>query len=519
MTQKPSKARNSHSGSSQWSAVLLLTLFAGTSTLINGLSIALASPEGDAPAVPSAQDLLTPAVPPAPAYTPPKPEPAPAPVERAAEPAPQPVAEPAPQRAAEPQAEPVVRSQPAPQAPAAAQESTNETPTVAQPAPERSPTAPQVPQVTEVPVISPNGNRGDRALTDFSELYIDTTDYSVGATEGNQPTVLFSERSTGCEEAMQPGQGVPASICRAVQSRMAQQQNGDVPGAAGQATPQAIATRGAGGSGSAGVSNPLSLQSFYNRTLRPLAVSGNGNVTLLYPLSIPAAITSVFGWRVHPISGDRRFHTGTDLAAPTGTPIVAAKSGKVDVAGFMGGYGLTVVLNHSNGREQSLYAHMSEIFVRPGEEVNQGDVIGRVGSTGNSTGPHLHFEFRELTSEGWVALDAGLALQTALAQFVSGFRLAQLPAPQFSPNFDVEAKVLPTLAISQLQDFGKLAGGVLPEVAIAAPGTIAAPATAKETAQPATAPAIQQAPQASDLPQAPPVDDLPEVRVQASIAN
>jgi len=138
-----------------------------------------------------------------------------------------------------------------------------------------------------------------------------------------------------------------------------------------------------------------------------------------FPLSVPAPITSMFGWRIHPISGNPRFHRGIDFGAPLGTPIVAAKAGRVEVADFMDGYGLTVILRHPT-TQQTLYGHMSQVFVKPGEVVKKGQLLGLVGSTGNSTGPHLHFEVHEMTSEGWVALDPALALNPAIA-------LAQAP--------------------------------------------------------------------------------------------
>lgn len=144
---------------------------------------------------------------------------------------------------------------------------------------------------------------------------------------------------------------------------------------------------------------------------------------LVFPLTVPAPITSLFGWRIHPITGDRRFHAGMDLAAAMGTPVLAAYSGQVETASWMGGYGLAVVLNH-NSAQQTLYGHMSEIFVQPGQWVEKGTVIGRVGSTGNSTGPHLHFELRQLTPQGWVAVDPGLQLQSALSQLVHGLHTA-----------------------------------------------------------------------------------------------
>ncbi|MBF2066889.1 MAG: M23 family metallopeptidase [Calothrix sp. C42_A2020_038] len=154
-----------------------------------------------------------------------------------------------------------------------------------------------------------------------------------------------------------------------------------------------------------------------------IAYNPNG---LIFPLSVPASITSIFGWRRHPITGDVRFHSGTDLGAAMGTPVVAAFTGQVEVADFIGGYGLTAVLNH-NGAVQTLYGHMSQLFVQPGQWVQQGTVIGLVGSTGNSTGPHLHFEVRRLTPEGWVATDPGVYLQYALSQLRQSIQTAQVP--------------------------------------------------------------------------------------------
>ncbi|MBW4478437.1 MAG: M23 family metallopeptidase [Tolypothrix brevis GSE-NOS-MK-07-07A] len=146
---------------------------------------------------------------------------------------------------------------------------------------------------------------------------------------------------------------------------------------------------------------------------------------MMFPLSIPSPITSLFGWRVHPITGDRRFHAGTDLGAAMGTPILAAATGQVEIADWVGGYGLTVILNHTSA-QQTLYGHMSEIFVQPGQLVQQGTVIGRVGSTGNSTGPHLHFEVRHLTSQGWVAIDPGVELDSALSQLIKATQTARV---------------------------------------------------------------------------------------------
>lgn len=150
--------------------------------------------------------------------------------------------------------------------------------------------------------------------------------------------------------------------------------------------------------------------------------------SLIFPLAIAANLTSPFGWRLHPIAGSYRMHSGTDLGAPMGTPVLAAYAGEVAVADWQGGYGLTVALHHEDGTQESRYAHLSEIYVQPGQWVEQGTVIGRVGSTGYSTGPHLHFEWRHLTQEGWVAVDAGLHLEYALENLLRSLQLAQTAA-------------------------------------------------------------------------------------------
>jgi murein DD-endopeptidase MepM/ murein hydrolase activator NlpD len=108
-----------------------------------------------------------------------------------------------------------------------------------------------------------------------------------------------------------------------------------------------------------------------------------------------AKLTSRFGMRRHPILRYSRMHTGTDFGAPHGTPIRAAASGTIEIAGRHGAYGITAKIQH-NGKYETLYAHMSRLAkgVRKGARVNQGQIIGYVGSTGRSTGPHLHYEVR-----------------------------------------------------------------------------------------------------------------------------
>ena len=112
---------------------------------------------------------------------------------------------------------------------------------------------------------------------------------------------------------------------------------------------------------------------------------------------ISGRITSPFGWRTHPIFNSRTFHSGVDIAGPNRGSIRASNSGKVIYSGWYGGYGKVVILDHGsvNGRPiTTLYAHMSSIKVSQGQFVNKGDVVGFEGTTGYSTGPHVHFEVR-----------------------------------------------------------------------------------------------------------------------------
>ncbi|MGL6133051.1 MAG: peptidoglycan DD-metalloendopeptidase family protein [Prochlorococcaceae cyanobacterium] len=157
-----------------------------------------------------------------------------------------------------------------------------------------------------------------------------------------------------------------------------------------------------GGDGSS-----LRLADVFAITPRPAPVAGNGNRSLLFPLIGAGVNTSGFGFRLHPILASWLMHTGIDLAAPTGTPVVASLGGKVVSSGEAGGYGLVVELEHDNPRRRTLYAHLSELYLKSGDRVRQGEVIGRVGSTGLSTGPHLHFELRLPSDGGWVAVDPG----------------------------------------------------------------------------------------------------------------
>ncbi|MGF1498912.1 MAG: peptidoglycan DD-metalloendopeptidase family protein [Elainellaceae cyanobacterium] len=261
---------------------------------------------------------------------------------------------------------------------------------------------------------------------DYGSVYVDSTDYSLGATR--RPDIVLTERSTGCQTVLRQGQAVPNSLCsgEALAGPSVATANSGLPETF---KPVYSAQVGPIHIGPGGISlRRLTVEDYYNRTSRPASLTGNGDTALMFPLSVPAMITSPFGWRIHPIFRTQRLHTGTDLGAPLGTPVVAAYSGQVGVADFLGGYGLTVVLSHSEAAAQTLYGHLSEIFVQSGEWVEQGDVIGRVGSTGNSTGPHLHFEYRRQTERGWVAINSGEVLQQAMARIHEGFQVASLPS-------------------------------------------------------------------------------------------
>lgn len=114
---------------------------------------------------------------------------------------------------------------------------------------------------------------------------------------------------------------------------------------------------------------------------------------LAWPTPSTSYITSKFGYRIHPIYGYRKFHTGIDIGAGSGSRIVSANSGTVILSGWNGGYGKCIVVDHGGGIT-TLYAHCSKLLVGRGATVSRGQTIAKVGSTGNSTGPHLHFEVR-----------------------------------------------------------------------------------------------------------------------------
>lgn len=277
------------------------------------------------------------------------------------------------------------------------------------------------------------------------------TDYAAPA------QIEITERASGCEAQLKWGQSVASSFCgtgTAAAPVSAPGKGGAIAPKAGTADkalpvpaapsetaaapePEAVAEApirlGPINVSSAGISfsAPSSVKPYFPSKLLNLASLANlPKLQMVFPVAIPAPITSLFGWRIHPISGASRMHTGTDIGAPMGTPVMSVMAGRVILADSMGGYGLTVAIEHDNGVRQTLYAHLSELFVKPGDVVNQGAVIGRVGSTGASTGPHLHFELRQMTSDGtWVAQDSGSYLEGSLAKLTQSLQVAHKLQP------------------------------------------------------------------------------------------
>ena len=135
-------------------------------------------------------------------------------------------------------------------------------------------------------------------------------------------------------------------------------------------------------------------------------VAGNGDRKLLFPIIGSAITTSEFGWRLHPIVGQWLMHAGKDFAAPEGTPVVAALSGRVLSSGLAGGYGIAVELEHDQPRRRTLYGHLSELYVKAGQTVRGGgDRSG--GQHRSQHGTPSPLRIAPASVRGWVAMDPG----------------------------------------------------------------------------------------------------------------
>jgi murein DD-endopeptidase MepM/ murein hydrolase activator NlpD len=140
---------------------------------------------------------------------------------------------------------------------------------------------------------------------------------------------------------------------------------------------------------SGGILKPMSVEALYADDGHSHDASTDG-----WGVPVGGRISSRFGMRFHPILRRRKMHTGDDLAARYGAPIKAAHNGRVLWSGWKKAYGNTIIIDNGNG-VTTLYGHASKLGVRPGQPIKRGEYIGNVGSTGWSTGPHLHFEVRK----------------------------------------------------------------------------------------------------------------------------
>lgn len=324
-------------------------------------------------------------------------------------------------------------------------------PLAPEPAPENIPPTPlpgapaadPLPQWAAPEASAPESERSPSAGSQ-PEVHVDASEnYNLGATEPYTPPeeVVVSERKGGCQASIAPGQAIASNLCG---SALTQQAQAPAPAPSEWREPDPGWTDSQAYNAEAPAQNNFRWRSVSIPTVRPLKkwvikpvtgtnplkwILANGE-RMIFPLPIPVDITSFFGMRYHPILGTPRFHSGIDLGAPLGTPVLAAYSGRVSLAEFLGGYGLSILLDHDGGQQSTQYAHLSELFVKPGQWVQQGTVIGLVGSTGQSTGPHLHFELQQMTKDGKIAVDPAEGLQMGFAQLVQALQTARMIPPQ-----------------------------------------------------------------------------------------
>ena len=350
-------------------------------------------------------------------------------------------------------------------------------PAAESPIPDSLPIEPPTPDVIEPNSIVPTSIPS--IPEDFNSVFVDPTDYSIGATSpeatSEVPEIVVTERSSGCQFSINDARAFPDTACAQTNIGQVGTQSSPIAQSdpsfrpAQQVSQQASSTAPAGQSVNIGPvsfsasgirianGNAIENRAYFNRAVRPIVNSQIGQ-KFIFPLSVPSPITSLFGWRQHPIFGDQRFHAGTDIGAPEGTPVLAAQAGRVVTSGDMGGYGLTVALRHGENEDlESLYPHLSEILVEAGEQVKKGDVIGLVGSTGNSTGPHLHFEMRQLTADGWVIVDSDAIVRQSLAAMVQALNnplqtLGQnIETPRFTSTAEVTSRIAQNLPFRPAQ--------------------------------------------------------------------
>ncbi|MEM9542343.1 MAG: peptidoglycan DD-metalloendopeptidase family protein [Cyanobacteria bacterium P01_E01_bin.42] len=476
-----------------------------TNTFVDNLTAAPAAIPSSAPRLSKPTKVKV--TPPPARVTRPAPRPAPPPA-RATRPAPRPA--PPPPRVAKPArntapvarppaAKPTVR--PAPR-PVAQPKPTRPARTVAQPAPRPAqPTAPRVAvppsQPTRPEIPQHLIDRPNTASAGETNNFIDRRDYNTSNTNNtaaaptpatnstpSRPTVVLRNRSTGCEAVMQNGrlssgscnvQPKPPAIARQAppSPRIARRQNISAPRISisresrwrGASVPVAsrrirvVPPPAEWAARRAANTTAISQRQYRVETeiaaSRQDAYPNNNNSGLLFPLPQASRISSDFGWRVHPIFGNWRMHSGTDIAAPMGTPVLASYHGEVAIADYVGGYGKMVALRHEDGTQESRYAHLAEILVEPGEWVEQGQVIGLVGSTGNSTGPHLHFEWRHLMATGWIPVDAGPHLEWAMTEM-----LELLDGEEWDEIAGLEELEEPELYTSSAEELGEMVLGL-----------------------------------------------------------
>ncbi|WP_276553967.1 phage tail tape measure protein [Acetobacterium wieringae] len=205
--------------------------------------------------------------------------------------------------------------------------------------------------------------------------------------------------------------------------------------------------------------------------LKAMGISGATLADLLWP-TLSQSITDYFGWRTHPITGEQQYHSGIDIGAGMGESVMAAGMGEVIFAGDGGGYGNMVKIDHGDGLITA-YAHLSSILASVGDLVDAGDIIGLVGSTGNSTGPHLHFEIlQDGVPIDPLQIKGGYASGTNYA--TAGFHWVGEKGPEL-------VKFKGGESVLDAEESASLASGITQNVYITSPTPLSPSKIAKET--------------------------------------